>query len=91
MNKIQDTDTKVVELLQPIIDQYYRIDWFRHNIQCQKEENTSKELALSEEMLKVIDDIYKYGNKLNLYMSNRKSKTTKIKILEQLNEVLSKC
>ena len=90
-NEIQDIDTKLFNLLKPIIDLYYKIDWFSHNIQYLKQDAQSWELKLSKDMLNVVNEIFKHWSNLNLYLNKTKLNITEVEKLDELNQILSKC
>ena len=89
--EIQDIETKLFDLWKPIIDLYYKIDWFSHNIRSLKEDAQSGESELSKDMSNVVNEIVKHWNKLNSYLKKTKLNITEVEKLDELNQILSKC
>ena len=90
-NKIKDIDVQLFNLIKPIVDLYYKINWFSHNIRSLKQEAQSGELKLSNDMENVVSEICKYWSNLNLHLKKTKLNITEVEKLDELYQILWKC
>lgn len=89
LEELKQADRQAYDFLELMIKQYYRINWFSHNIQSLKDDSTVEQISLSPEMLTVVDDIYKLWAQLN--SSKSRVGATGIQKFDSFNDTLTKC